>query len=304
MNLYFRQSLLTGFCLTSLLLVINYLPNDGLVFPQLINSGHAFVFFCANLFLLKLLLGTTNTYSKVLFISLFSILIGFLIECVQPYIGRDRSVLDFYYDCIGVLFSAIFFIRTTTKPRKAASFLLILLSCLALAFPAFRLYLWWQINHSPILLNFERNWEDISLSGSEGVTIEKTRAIKSFKSDSNVGKIYFGMSGTYPGFGLDYPRNDWSCFTELSWEVVSSNDHPIDINLRIHDAGHNQEYNDRFNFKFTVMPGFNVFTLALTDIKNGPTLRQIDMKNISNLKFFIAKPSEAISLYFDKLELH
>jgi hypothetical protein len=52
------------------------------------------------------------------------------------------------------------------------------------------------------------------------------------------------------------------------------------------------------------MPGFNVFTLALTDIKNGPTLRQIDMKNISNLKFFIAKPSEAISLYFDKLELH
>ena len=102
MTLHFRKSFLTGFCLASLLLVINSLPNDGLVFPQLINSGHAFVFFCANLFLLTLFLGESKTFKNILFISLFSIFIGFLIECIQPYVGRDRSILDFYYDCIGI----------------------------------------------------------------------------------------------------------------------------------------------------------------------------------------------------------
>jgi hypothetical protein len=304
MKLYYSQSFVSGLFLAFLIVIINALPNDGLVFPQLINSGHSFVFFFANLFLLKLILGVSDSFRKILFICLFSIFVGFLIECIQPYVGRNRSALDFYYDVVGVLFSAIFFFRINTSPKKPTTILLILFFSLATAFPVFKMYVWWQINHTPTLLNFEREWEYISLSRAEGVSIEKTPSVFPFNSRGNTGKVSYGMSGIYPGFGLEYPRSDWTDFSELTWEIASSNDHPIDLNLRIHDSEHNQEFKDRFNHKFTVMPGLNAFKLELNQIKNGPEFRQLDMTKITNMKFFIIKPNTEITLYFDNMELH
>ncbi|MFT6905855.1 MAG: hypothetical protein ACJAS1_002518 [Oleiphilaceae bacterium] len=166
------------------------------------------------------------------------------------------------------------------------------------------MYLWWQINHTPTLLNFEHNWEYISFIRGKDVKFEKTSSEVPFNNRGNTGKVSFGMSGPYPGFSLDYPRSDWTDFSELTWEIASSNDHPIDLNLRIHDAKHNQEYKDRFNHKFIAMPGLNTFKLELNQIKNGPEFRQLDMTKITNMKFFTIKPNTEISLYFDNIELH
>ncbi|MFT6327994.1 MAG: hypothetical protein ACJAYK_002999, partial [Crocinitomicaceae bacterium] len=72
------------------------------------------------------------------------------------------------------------------------------------------MYLWWQINHTPTQLNFERNWEYISFIRGKDVKFEKTSSEVPFNNRGNTGKVSFGMSGPYPGFSLDYPRSDWT----------------------------------------------------------------------------------------------
>lgn len=303
MTLNYRLSFVTGIVLTSLLVIINALPNHGLVYPQLINSGHAFVFFCANLFLLKLLLGHAQAPKKILFISLFSILIGLLIEYIQPYFGRNRSILDFYYDIIGVLFSAIFYIRINTNRRKSASFLLILFFCLSIALPVFRMYLWWQINHSPTLLNFDRDWEKYIYSFDSGVKFEKISASHLLKTTGQAGKFEFDISDTYIGVSLDYPKADWRAYRKLSWKVFSEHQQAFYMSLRIHDSKHNQEYSDRFNYRFKVSPGYNMFEVSFNDIQTSPTSRSMEMDKIQSVKFFLTKPDRVTSLYLDNIEL-
>lgn len=304
MTLHYRKSLLSGFCLAGLLIIFNSLPNDGLVYPQIINSGHALVFYCANLFLLNLLLGSNANYKKILTISIFSIVIGLLIECIQPYIGRDRSLLDFYYDIIGVLFSAVIYLKIHSTPTRHTAYLFIIFICLVSAFPAFRSYLWWQHNHTSTLVNFERRWEEGIYSIDKGVTLEKVPASDVFKETGYAGKLDFSISDTYLGFSLNYPRSDWRAFNKLSWEVASHHQQAVYMSLRIHDLKHNQEYSDRFNYRFKVRPGYNLFEVSFIDIKKAPKSRSMEMDSIQSVKFFLSKPDKATTLYLDNIQLH
>lgn len=155
------------------------LPNRGLVYPELINSGHAFVFFCANLFLLRLLLGSFGSLKQITLISLFSISVGLFIEFVQPYFGRDRNIMDFAYDILGVVFSVLFFIQKGASSTRINIFVLSIFICLSGYIPLSKVYLWWTINQSPVLLNFERPWEDQVFSLDKSVKLQKISASSS-----------------------------------------------------------------------------------------------------------------------------
>lgn len=85
--------------------------------------------------------------------------------------------------------------------------------------------------------------------------------------------------------------------------MVSLYDQPVSVNLRIHDSVHNQEYRDRFNEKFTVVPGFNYFEIAIGDIKAAPESREMKMERISHIKFFLNKAQSNTTLYIDNIQL-
>tara|TARA_R110001592_G_scaffold113322_1_gene312361 strand:- start:6707 stop:7621 length:915 start_codon:yes stop_codon:yes gene_type:complete len=303
MTLHYRQSLTTGLCLAFFVALFNSLPTRGLVYPQLINSGHAFVFFSANLFLLRLLLGSFGSFKQISFISTFSISVGLFIELVQPYFGRDKSILDFSYDILGVVFSALFFSQLAATSTKIKVFLLSTFICLSCLIPSLKLSLWWKINQSPVLLNFERSWEDQIYSLDKDVSLQKIPASKFFNAKGYAGKIIINSTDTYAGFSLNHAKNNWSDYSTLSWEMVSFNDYPISLILRVHDSIHNQEYNDRFNDKFTIVPGFNSFEVALRKIKTAPESREMTMENISNIKFFLKHAESNTILYIDNIQL-
>lgn len=303
MALYYRQSFLSGLSLFCLVISFNSLPEHGVIFPELINSGHAFVFFSANLFLLKLLFGSSANSKQIALVSMISLTVGILIEIVQPYFGRNRSAIDLYYDVVGICFSSIFYLRKNSSPKKTLYSTLIFFVCLASAIPAFRLWLWWQINQSPTLLNFERNWESYSYSIDREVSLERIPATNELEKNNHIGELRFGISTAYPGFSLDHPKTDWSTYKTLSWEISSKHDHIIKMNLRVHDRNHNQEYSDRFNYRFEVKPGLNKFKLSLKEIKTSPESRIMEMDKIQNIKFFLTKPKVSTTIYIDNVQL-
>ena len=303
MRLNLRQSLLAGLCLSFFIVLFSSLPNRGLVFPQMINSGHAFVFFCANLFLLRLFLGSFGTFRQISFISIFSITIGLLIELIQPNFGRDNSVLDFSYDVLGVTFSALFFAQKSPAAIKIKVLLLCIFLGISSLIPLYKLELWWKVNQSPALLNFERPWEDQIYSLDKDVSLQKIKASKLFKAEGHAGKLIINSVETYAGFSLNHAKSDWSEYSTLNWEIVSLYDSPISMTLRVHDSIHNDEFSDRFNETFTIDPGFNSFEVDLTKIKAAPISRELKMEHISNVKFFLIRPEMNTILYIDNIQL-
>lgn len=303
MTLHFRQSLLTGLCLAFFLVLFSSLPNRGLVFPQLINSGHAFVFFCANLFLLRLLLGLFGTFKQISFISIFSITVGLAIELVQPYFGRDKSILDFSYDVLGVTFSALFFAQKSASATKIKVLLLSMFVGISSFIPLYKMELWWKVNQSPALLNFERSWEDQVYSLDKDVSLQKIKASKLFNAEGHAGKLIINSAEMYAGLSLNHAKNNWSEYSTLSWEIVSLYDRPISLTLRVHDSIHNYEFSDRFNETFTVVPGLNSFEVDLNRIKTAPVSREMRMDQIRNIKFFLIQPEMNTILYIDNIQL-
>lgn len=303
MTLHFRRSLFPGFFLAFLVILFSSLPNRGLVFPQMINSGHAFVFFCANLFLLRLLLGSFGTFRQITFISILAITIGLVIELVQPYFGRDKSILDFSYDVLGVTFSALFFTQKSASATTIKVLLLSLFVGISSFFPLYKMELWWKVTQSPALLNFERPWEDQIYSLDKDVSLQKIKASKLFKAEGHAGKLIINSTEVYAGLNLNHAKNDWSEYSTLSWEMVSLYDQPISITLRVHDSVHNYEFSDRYNETFTVVPGFNSFAVDLNKIKTAPLSREMKMEHITNIKFFLIQPQMKTILYIDNIQL-
>lgn len=211
--------------------------------------------------------------------------------------------MDFSYDIIGVVFSVLFFIQKGTSSTKITFFVLSMFICLSGYIPLSKVHLWWTINQSPVLLNFERPWEDQIFSLDKNVKLQKISATKLFNTKGHAGKLTIHTADTYAGFSLNHAKSDWSQYSTLSWEMVSLFDEPVLLNLRIHDSVHNQEYSDRFNDQITVVPGFNSFEIALSDIKAAPESREMMMEDISYIKFFLNQTQRNTTLYIDNIQL-
>ena len=68
---------------------------------------------------------------------------------------------------------------------------------------------------------------------------------------------------TYSGLTLDEPFPDWTGSDRLAFTVVSDLDRPLPLSIRIHDAWHDQRYEDRFNTVVQIRPGSNDVEIPL-----------------------------------------
>jgi hypothetical protein len=93
---------------------------------------------------------------------------------------------------------------------------------------------------------------------------------------------------TYPGFSVIEPYPDWRGHDHLVLEIVSTQAAALELTLRIHDAGHNQAYTDRFNRLLSLSQGNNRFRIVLADVSNAPAGRRMDMSRIAGIVLFAA----------------
>lgn len=110
----------------------------------------------------------------------------------------------------------------------------------------------------------------------------------------------------YSGFNLKYFKGDWSAFKTFNCAVFNPNRKPVKLSLRIHDLLHEQgtmEYSDRFNTAFRLIPGWNRLQVSLADVRNAPRSREMDMRAIKGVGFFVAHERKPLTLYLDTLKL-
>ncbi len=158
---------------------------------------------------------------------------------------------------------------------------------------------WKMEKDFPVLGSFESSLEMSRYSGQDGIQdrirLHATEGIYSLKSQLN--------AGLYPGISMNYLHNDWKGYTTLTFDVFLDGTTPLELTVRINDRMHNDEYLDRFNKIFQVIPGINHISIRLDEVKTAPRGRVMDMADIVKISVFAYKLKGPRTVYFDNFRL-
>lgn len=314
----FKTAILVGHAIGLLFYVNSLDPPETRLWNELYNAGHVPLFGAVALVLLvvsKMWLREKvrpSTHYVLAFAG--AALLGIAHETVQLFGQRDADLLDIARDLVGgagVLLIVLSFDKTVhggawSKTRRwltrsfGAIVLLVGFAPAALQAPPY-------IERNsifPQIVSFDDEWERQFVLTNEGARFRFTSPPPEW-TGSNLGtvaQVEFA-SGQYPSFEIIDVVPDWRNYEAFVLTVFSPNDDVIDLELRIHDQRHNDDYYDRFNTTVQLAPGANNVTISLRDVFRAPTGRHMAMDSIETIMFFVVEPSEPIVLFFDDVRL-
>ncbi len=294
-----------GTTLLASIALIHNLPSQHFFWASLRDSSHAWVFFQFNLLLLHLFKDTIRQRPAAIFaITLFAFVTGIVVELVQPAFGRQASLLDAWYDLTGCCAAACWHLRHTLLRRFWATTLATLLLSSSLVQPLiYGLELNQQQQRLPTLISFATPLHRLYWQASSHTHIAIIDAPAAWRdAPEKVAKIDL-LGGQYPGIRIGQFHPDWRTYASLHIQVWHAGPAPLPLNLRIHDARHNQQYEDRFNRRITLPPGASEIVIALDEIRRAPNQRKMDLAALQSLGIFIAQPAEPLKFYLGNISL-
>ncbi len=107
----------------------------------------------------------------------------------------------------------------------------------------------------------------------------------------------------YPGLAPILVEHDWRPYKALVFDLHNPQGKEIQITVRIDDKENACEYADRYNESFRLGPGANSVEILLDRLMTSGTRRNLDLKNIYQVLFFMVNPSEEVTLYVDYIRL-
>ena len=216
---------------------------------------------------------------------LSSILLGIATESLQLLIpSRQFSAIDIGYDIIGALLGVTLCLVLT---RKVAFWMFLGIPLLVLiALLPSRHVIMDEIHmyqQFPILSDFSSKNELLRWHGKD------LKRVCEIESD-NCALSFNLTNAKYSGVTLIAVAPDWRDYTYLKIEIYARNS--IKITLRVNDIAHTDsyKYEDRFNIHPLLDAGTNELTIKLSDIKEAPQNRMMDLANIDSLGVFSTQP--------------
>ena len=110
----------------------------------------------------------------------------------------------------------------------------------------------------------------------------------------------------YSGVSLKYFPRNWRHYKYLQLSIFNPDDEPIKVTCRINDMRHtlgNQDYDDRFNQRFSLVKGWNLITVPLDQVASAPKGRKMDLDKVQELGIFATGLSQPKVLYIDYVML-
>lgn len=231
--------------------------------------------------------------------------IGIGIELIQGDHNRDMDGRDLLRNLIGgwliIAWRPVLLSGKRTFARQclittAATLLL----CFELGSTGIVAARQWQVHHQlPLLYDFSHQNPEPFWAGSLAVS-----ANHSVNHPHSL-KIDLGRE-TYSGVSLNNLPADWRGFERLTITLFNPSTEPLALTLRINDVAHDRsdhDYNDRYNARLILGPGFNTFTRNLTAIENAPDSRTMDMSKIRRMGLFAVRLPEPRTVYLSDLRL-
>ncbi len=283
----------------------NFIP-DGLFFSDLKDFFHYIVFTLAAILLL-VEIKSQRTVNHIIIVAVIFILaiFGGVIEIVQPYFQSDQSLGDFLYDIAGATTGCLIFLAARKSSHRYKQFLLLgaitglAILPLILAGRA----LWLQKQQMPLLMDFEQPALFTQLRWSNPPAKKIQMAVPEWtENPSHIGVLELKGKG-WANFGLENFPTDWRNYRHLCLDLFSPNTHAIPINIRIIDAEHNWEYEDRFNKNILLQPGFNPLKIPVADIEKGPKTRKLDLSRVKEILLFGKPREDQAKVYVDNIRL-
>ena len=234
---------------------------------------------------------------------------GGLVEIAQAFVDRDASFADLGTDALGAgctLGIAAAFERQLWRARirfagRVAVAVLGLFCGLWALFPVGQAVVAYidRATAFPVVARFSsaRDLYFIS-SGAAHLSLQPLPARWARSGDDLSLRIDF-TAAVWPGVSLDEPEPDWRGFSALVLDVTNPDETPLRLTVRVHDAAHDQRYEDRFNRAFEVMPSSRVaLRIPIQDILAGPVGRPLDLAHIAGIVVFENSGLAAIGRHF------
>lgn len=231
-------------------------------------------------------------------------LISIAVELVQSQVGRTPSLHDGLRNLTGVWLVA-FWVRRPTMTVWMGRSLVGALVLVDFALVAIKITEQRRmIEQLPLLCGMESAWE-----------VRRWQAVDSgvdqsgeFASEGSFSLRLELTALPYSGTALRQMPNDWSQFGQLSFDLYNPNKESLRITARISDVHHERgknpwRFDDRFNKRLSVAPGWNTFTISLREVQEAPNDRLMDMKLIKELRLFAAGLEEPKVIYLDNFRL-
>ncbi len=245
---------------------------------------------------------------------------GVLAEVAQGLTGGDASAIDAARDAAGasafLLIACALDLRRIHGASRGLPAMLAILAVLplAIAFATLAGTIVDTIQRDaafPLICDFESRWAKrfISTNGVDLAVVPPppgwggTQAgAPPLARGEHVARLAI-REGKYPGFAIVEPHPDWRGYERLAFQVFSELPGPTDLVLRIHDRGHNEDYDDRFNRDVVIAPGANHVEIPLQDVENAPRGRKMDMARIAGVVFFAHRPPSPFTIYVGAFRL-
>ena len=109
--------------------------------------------------------------------------------------------------------------------------------------------------------------------------------------------------GRYPGFALEYFPGDWRGYRHLVLAAANPAGAPLPMVIRIDDEQHNQHFDDRFNARFVLAPGWNEIRVPLAEVEAAPRGRRLDLSRVEQVIVFSHGLRERRDLVLESLRL-
>lgn len=282
-------------------------PGDTRWIRTLHNSAHAPIFGCVSLLMLLFsrshprlqALGLIGQYVLAL---AAAFALGAITELLQIPAGRDASVEDALHDTIGALaFLGIFAaidsrirnLPQSARIRVAAAVVGIVSLGVAVA-PVSRAAIKYRQRDErfPVLADFTQRYDRyFILQQSAEFSPVQMPAPWARAKDESAMRVRL-LDGPYPGMNFIEPMPAWSGYSTLAVDLTNPTPMNLQLVLRVHDAGHNNQPEDRFSKRFELPAGTReVLRLRLQDIAAGPQSRRLDLHQVAGLIIFRADDS-------------
>ncbi len=273
-------------------------PYRRIFAPEVHAFGHL-VFF-AILAWVALQLPMVRRYSypvRAVVVLVGAVLLGGMIELIQPYFGRSAAIKDVWQNLLGASITV-----ALSAPRGAARRILVSVVAVVLFLEM----------HNPVTSLWDRGVARIQFPVlSDFSTAFEDRRWSSGTPDSSIARVGQRslrvdlQPSRYAGTTMRRSFGDWNEHNTLEFSIYVP-DGSLGITVSIRDHEHLDRggaYIDRFNRRFLLQPGWNDVSIPVADIRDAPQERQQDLSDIAELAIFTSNLEEERTFYLDRVRL-
>lgn len=265
-------------------------PRIGLWANVFYDSLHVPVFGLIAISIYSILVGRLAWRSCALIAFVSACGLGLLSEAAQIVTSRDASLKDLAADCLGAAgFLAVYLALRPPQPapvqRRA------LYAGTGILILGFALAPLIHVSAAYIERNLQRP-EIASFDGRFGRLLTRVQnadyqVVRGSGGDPAFARIVLG-SGPWPGIAFHDVWPDWTKNESLVIALEVEGTDELDIHLRVHDVEHRETsaFVDRFNRSYKLMPGDHELRVALTDLREAPRDRSMNLAEIDELIIF------------------